>query len=431
MLIFLIVLRAQLVSRRNLFLFLALIAFVPAIFAVDVLTWHNDNARTGQNLSETILTPANVNFNQFRKLFIIPTDGQVYAQPLYVSNLTIPGNGVHNVVYIATEHDTVYACDADNGVVLWQVSLLKAGETPSDSRNCSQITPEIGITATPVIDRTAGLHGTIYVAPMSKDGSGNYFQRLHSLDLATGAEQSGSPVDVVASYPGIGDNSSGGIVYFDSAQYKERAGLVLNSGIIYTTWASHCDIGPYTSWVIAYDQNTLARTAVLNLTPNGTHGAIWDSGAAPGVDGSGNLFALTGDGTFETTLDPNGFPNGGDFGNCFVKLSTANNSLQVADYWTMYNTVAESNADADLGSGGALLLPDMTDANGATRHLVVGAGKDGHIYIVNRDNMGKFNSASNANVYQDVPGATASGEWGTQAYFKNTLYIVGRGDNLT
>src|SRR5437660_12815264 len=203
MLIFLIVLRAKLVSRRNLFSFLALIAFVPAIFAVDVLTWHNDNARTGQNLSETILTPANVNFNQFRKLFIIPTDGQVYAQPLYVSNLTIPGNGVHNVVYIATEHDTVYACDADNGAVLWQVSLLKAGETPSDSRNCSQITPEIGITATPGIDRAAGLHGTIYLAPMSKDGSGNYFQRLHSLDLATGAEQSCTRADAVATYPGI------------------------------------------------------------------------------------------------------------------------------------------------------------------------------------------------------------------------------------
>ena len=368
------VLPAKIVSFRRLVLFSAVLAAAPAVFAADVLTWHNDLARTGQNLNETVLTPANVNFSQFGKLFIIPTDGQVYAQPLYVSNLTIPGNGVHNVVYIATEHDTVYACDADNGAVLWQVSLLKAGETPSDSRSCSQITPEIGITATPVIDRGAGLNGTIYVAPMSKDGSGNYFQRLHALDLATGAEQSGSPIDVAATYPGSGDNSSGGIVYFDPAQYKERAGLVLNSGIIYTTWASHCDIRPYTSWVIAYNQNTLARTAVLNLTPNGTHGAIWASGAAPGVDGSGNLFALTGDGTFETTLDANGFPNRGDFGNCFVKLSTANNSLQVADYWTMYNTVAESNADADLGSGGALLLPDMTDANGATRHLVVGAG---------------------------------------------------------
>src|SRR5207244_42302 len=212
--------------------------------------------------------------------------------------------------------------------------------------------------------------------------------------------------------------------------YKERAGLVLNSGIIYTTWASHCDIRPYTSWVIAYDQTSLARVRVINLTPNGSEAAIWASGAAPAVDASGNIFALTGNGTFETSLDANGFPSRGDFGNCFVKLSTANNSLQVADYWTMYNTVAESNADTDLGSGGAVLLPDMTDVNGVTRHLVVGAGKDGHIYIVNRDNMGKFNSVSNVNVYQDITGATANGEWGTPAYFNNTLYIGGRADNL-
>ena len=205
---FLSVLPVASVSRRNLVLFLAAITFVPAIFAVDVLSWHNDSARTGLNQSETILTPANVNFNQFGKLFVISVDGQVYAQPLYVSNLTIPAKGVHNVVYIATEHDTVYACDADTGVVLWQVSLLKSGETPSDNRGCSQITPEIGITATPVINRSVGVNGTIYVAPMSKNSAGTYFQRLHALDLATGAEQSGSPIDVSASYPGSGANST-------------------------------------------------------------------------------------------------------------------------------------------------------------------------------------------------------------------------------
>jgi outer membrane protein assembly factor BamB len=178
------VLPVKLVSRRNLFSFLAAVTFIPVSFAIDVLTWHNDSARTGQNLSETILTPANVNFNQFGKLFVVPTDGQVYAQPLYVSNLTIPGKGVHNVIYIATEHDSVYACDADNGVVLWQVSVLKPGETPSDDRGSSQITPEIGITATPVINRNVGLNGTIYVAPMSKDSSGNYlyaYVRFRSL----------------------------------------------------------------------------------------------------------------------------------------------------------------------------------------------------------------------------------------------------------
>ncbi len=399
-------------------------------FATDVLTWHNDLARTGQNLSETILKPSNVNFSEFGKLFVIPTDGQVYAQPLYVSDLGIPGKGTHNVVYIATEHDTVYACDADDGAVLWQVSLLGPGESLSDNRGCpSQITPEIGITGTPVIDRGVGQHGTIYVVAISRNGA-NYFQRLHALDLATGAEQLGGPIDVAATYPGTGDNSVGGNVVFDPAQYKERAGLLLSNGIIYTTWASHCDIRPYTSWVIGYDQNTLARVRVLNLTPNGTHGAIWSAGAAPAVDAAGNIFALTGDGTFETNLDANGFPNRADFGNCFVKLSTANNSLQVVDYWTMFNTASETAQDLDLGSGGLVVLPDMTDASGATRHLAVGAGKDAHIYIADRDNMGKFSAVSNANLYQDVTGALAHGMWATPAYFNGTLFIGANGDRL-
>jgi hypothetical protein len=402
----------------------------PAALATDVLTWHNDLARTGENLTETILTPANVNFNQFGKLFVVPVDGQVYAQPLYVSSLTIPGKGVHNALYIATQHDTVYACDADDGGVLWQISLLKAGETPSDPRGCSQITPEIGITATPVIDRNAGPNGTIYVAPMSKDASGHYFQRLHALDLATGAERPGSPIDVSATYSGSGANSSGGNVFFDPKQYKERPGLVLCNGIIYTTWSSHCDIDPYTSFIIGYDETTLAQSRVIDLVPNGSEGSIWAAGAAPAVDAGGNMFALTGNGTFETSLDANGFPNQSDFGNCFVKISTANNTLRVADYWTMFNTVAESNIDEDLGSGGVVLLPDLTDSHGVIRHLAVGAGKDGHIYIVDRDNMGKFNPNSNANIYQDLPGATASGEWGTPAYFNNTLYIGGTGDKL-
>jgi hypothetical protein len=427
---FLSVVSDQPLARRILFLFLTLITFVPTIFAVDVLTWHNDSARTGLNPSETILTPANVNFSQFGKLFVIPVDGQVYAQPLYVSNLTIPGQGVHNVLYIATEHDTVYACDADNGAVLWQVSMLKAGETPSDDRGCSQITPEIGITATPVIDRSAGVNGTIYVAPMSKNSSGTYFQRLHALDLATGAEQSASPVDVSASYPGSGANSSGGNVFFDPKQYKERPGLVLNGGIVYTAWSSHCDIAPYTAFIMGYDRLTLAQVRVIDLVPNGSDGSIWAAGAAPAVDGSGNMYALTGNGTFETTLDANGFPNHMDFGNCFVKISTANSTLQVADYWTMFNTVSESNADTDLGSGGVIVLPDMIDSGSVTRHLAVGGGKDGHLYLANRDNMGKFNSSSNANLYQDVPGATTGGLWATPAYFNGTLYVGGTGDHL-
>lgn len=401
----------------------------PMVQAIDVTTWHNDVARTGQNLNETILTPANVNSSQFGKLFVIPTDGQVYAQPLYVSGLTVNGS-VHNVVYVASEHDTVYACDANNGTVLWQKSMLKAGESPSDSRNCSQVTPEIGITATPVIDRNAGPNGTIYVVAMSKNGNSTYFQRLHALNLATGAEQFGGPLDIFATFPGSGDNSSNGNVVFDPKQYKTRAALLLKDGIIYAAWASHCDIRPYTGWIMGFDQNTLARVRVLNLTPNATHGALWSTGSGPAVDAGGNIFAMTGDGTFDTTLTASGFPNHGDYGNCIVKLSTANSSLQVADYWTMFNTVAESNADTDLGSGGVLVLPDMVDANNTTRRLVVGGGKDGHLYIANRDNMGKFSPSSNGNLYQDVANATSGGMWSSPAYFNGFLYVGGTSDKL-
>ena len=400
------------------------------VFAVDVLTWHNDLARTGQNLNETILTPANVNSIQFGKLFVINTDGQVYAQPLYVSSLTIPGKGIRNVVYIASEHDTVYACDADSGAMIWQVSLLKQGEATSDDHNCnSQISPEIGVTATPVIDRSVGPHGTIYVVAMSKLNT-SYFQRIHALDLATGAEEFDGPVDIAATYPGTGTDSVDGTLPFDPKQYKNRAGLLLSNGIVYTTWASHCDNRPYTSWIIGYDANSLARARVFNLTPNGTDGAIWGSGAAPAVDDAGNIFTTTGNGTFETSLNANGFPSMSDFGNCFVKISTQNETLAVADYWTMFNTVTESSQDKDLNSGGLVLLPDMMDEGGMVRHLAVGGGKDKHLYIVDRDNMGKFHSSSNATVYQDLTSATTNGLFATPAYFDGTLYVGGVSDTL-
>ncbi len=348
-------------------------------------------------------------------------DGQLHAQPLIVAGLEIPGRSVHDVLYVATEHDSVYAYDANDGALLWHVSLLNAGETTSDNRLCDDFTPEIGVTATPVIDRTSGPHGTIYVVAMSKDAAGNYFQRLHALDLVTGAEEFGGPKDIVATYPGTGDNSVNGSVVFDPKQYTERASLVLSNGVIYTTWASHCDRRPYTGWVIGYDKTTLAQVRVLNLTPNGYAGSIWQSGAAPAVDSNGFLYAMLANGTFETTLDANGFPNQGDFGQCFVKLSTASNSLRVADYWTMFNNLAESDVDQDLGSGGPVVLPNMTDSNGNVRHLVVGAGKDGHIYLADRDNMGKFNPNSNSNLYQDLPAAIAN--FSAPAFFNGRLYL--------
>ncbi|MBZ5597619.1 MAG: pyrrolo-quinoline quinone [Acidobacteriia bacterium] len=395
--------------------------------AVDVTTYHNDNARTGQNLAETLLNPGNVNSTNFGKVGFFPVDGKVDAQPLYLSNVNISGQGTHNVLYVVTEHASVYAFDAAGGTVLWQVSVLGTGETTSDTRSCSQVTPEIGITATPVIDQTRGPNGAIYVVAMSKSGS-TYFQRLHALDLTTGAELFGGPKNIQASFLGSGDGSSGGMVIFDPKQYEERAGMLLLNGTVYMAWTSHCDIRPYTGWVMAYDASTLAQTSVLNVTPNGNEGGIWQAGGGLAADASGNFYFLDGNGTFETTLDGNGFPNKGDYGNGFIKVSTSG-GLAVADYFNMFNTVSESNADEDLGSGAAMVLPDLTDGSGQVQHLAVGAGKDSNIYVVNREKMGKFNSSSN-NIYQQLSGVLSGGVFSAPAYFNNTLYYGSVGDNL-
>jgi hypothetical protein len=401
----------------------------PSSGGVDVLTYHNDNARTGQNLSETTLTTSNVNSSTFGKLaFSITTNSKVDAEPLYLSSVSISGQ-THNALYVAAENDNVYAFDADNGTMLWQVSMLPSGETTSDDHGCSQITPSIGVTSTPVIDRNAGPHGTIYVVAMSKDGSGNYHQRLHALDVTTGADEFGGPKEIQATYPGSGDNSSGGMVTFAPGQYAERAGLLLLNGVIYTAWTSHCDQRPYTGWIISYDQNTLAQVSVLNLTPNGNEGSIWMSGAGLAADSSGNIYALDANGTFDSTLNVNRFPNQSDFGNAFLKVSTTNKQMAVADYFEMFNQASENGSDQDLGSGGAMVLPDVTDNSSKTWHLAVGAGKDTNIYVVDRDNMGKFNSSSN-NIYQELQGALAGGIWSMPAYFNNTVYYGAVGNNL-
>jgi hypothetical protein len=387
----------------------------------DVLTWHNDNARTGQALHEEILTPANVRAARFGKLWVLPVDGKVDAQPLYAAGVPIPGVGVQNVLFVATEHGSVYAFDADSTNLFWQVSLLGPGETPSDARGCDQVTPEIGITATPVIDRQLGPNGTLFALAMSTDGVGNYFQRLHALDLATGADVVG-PATIAALYPGTGDNSSGGFVYFDPSQYKERAALLLLGGAIYTTWASHCDEVPYTGWVIAYDEQTLAQTGVLNTTANNSGGATWMSGAGPAADGDGFIYLLAGNGGFDDILTPDGFPSRGDFGNAFLKISTAANSLAVSDYFATWTNAFENDWDLDLGSGGVLVLPDMVDAANVTRHLAVGAGKDQNLYLVDRSNMGKFNPTNNNAIYQELGDALVNGVWSAPAYFNGTLY---------
>jgi len=396
--------------------------------ATDVVTYHNDIARTGQNLQETALTTGNVKSSSFGKLFTVAVDGIIDAEPLYLSAVSIPGKGTHNVLYAVTENDSVYAFDADAGTLLWQVSALGSGESPSDDHGCTQITPQIGITSTPVIDRASGPHGTVYVVAMSKNGS-NYFQRIHALDMTTGAEEFGGPLAIQAKYRGTGDNSHNGYVVFDPGQYAERQGLLLLNHVIYTGWTSHCDNRPYTGWLIGYDETALTQTSVLNLTPNGSEGSIWQSGAGIASDGR-NLFFLDANGTFDTTLNANGFPNKGDYGNAFLRVSTTGKKLRVVDYFNMFNTVQESNNDDDLGSGGVVLLPAMKDVNGKFRRLAIGAGKDQNIYIVDRTNMGKFNPNNDNAVYQEIDGVLGGGEWATSAYFNGNIYFGPVGNNL-
>ncbi|SMG43924.1 outer membrane protein assembly factor BamB family protein [Paraburkholderia susongensis] len=391
-----------------------------------VLTYHNDIARTGQNLSETTLTPANVTASTFGKVGFFSVDGKVDAQPLFVGSLPIAG-GTRNVLYVVTEHDSVFAFDADSGATLWQARTLNSGETPSDDLGCGQITQEIGITSTPVIDRSRGTHGTIYVVAMTKDASGAYHQRIHALDLATGAELLNGPTEVAATYPGTGASSMNGNVPFTPSLYAERAGLLLLGNVLYTAWTSHCDDGGYTGWIMGYGADTLQQTTVLNVTPNGLGGAIWMSGAGPASDGS-SIYLLDANGTFDTTLTASGFPASNDFGNAFLKLGTAG-GLSVADYFAMSNTVQESAGDIDLGSGGALVLPDLTDANGAVQHLALGAGKDDIIYVLSRDSMGKFN-ASGDSIYQEIPAQLIGGEFGMPAYFNGRVYFGSVGDHL-
>jgi hypothetical protein len=396
----------------------------PAAAATtDVLTYHNDIARTGQNLTETTLTTSNVTSAKFGKLGFYSVDGLVDAEPLYASSVSVPGNGTHNLLIVPTEHGSVYAFDADSGTTIWQITTLKTGETASDNRGCGQVTPEIGVTSTPVIDRTQGANGAIYLAAMSKDGSGNYHQRLHALDLALGTELFNGPVDIQATFPGTGDNTNGTSVVFDPKQYKERAALLLLNGIIYTSWASHCDIRPYTGWIMGYSETTLAQTSVLNITPNGNEGAIWMAGAGLAADSSGNIYFLDANGDFDTTVNAQGFPSEGDYGNAFMKLSTSGtgNQLAVADFFEMDNEASENGSDTDLGSGGTIVLPDFSDGAGHTLHLAVGAGKDSNLYVVNRDSMGKF-SANNSSIYQELAGALPGGVFAMPAYFNNTVY---------
>ena len=411
----------------------------PASGQTSVLTQHNDNARTGQNTSETILNTANVNVNQFGKLFAMPADGQVYAQPLYVPGVTIKG-GVHNVVILATENDSVYAYDADSSdAPLWKVSMVDAphgagaNETALNSATttgCPDTQPKVGITSTPVIDPTSK---TIYVEAKSTDGT-NYFHRLHALDLLTGNEKTPGPVVIAATVPGTGDGSLNGQLGFDNLRHLNRPGLLLlkgtNNSTIYIAYASHCDSSPYHGWLFAYDAATFTQKSVYVTTPNKGLGGFWMSGTGVAADASGNIFIASGNGDFDMTSNPV------QTGDTILKLGTTNQILTLVDYFTPQNQFdLEANGhDLDVGSGGVLLLPDQP---GQFPHILVEAGKEGKVYVVNRDQMTTGNShycnqcGSDPEIIEETATNTVGSIFDGPAYWNNTVYFLGVNHGLT
>jgi hypothetical protein len=413
-------------------------------FLSGVLTYHNDNARSGQNLKETVLAPGNVETTTFGKLFSFPVDGYVYAQPLYVSNVPIAGQ-LHNVVFVATEHNSVYAFDADTGGQLWHASFINpangvttvpyqdtasppgyTGPGPVIPGGCADLTPEIGITGTPVVDPATG---TLYAVAKTKETDGAniaYEHRLHALDITTGMPRPGSGRALKASVPGTTEPNDGkGRVLFLSLRQNQRAALLLNNNVISVAFSSHCVIRPYQGWVLAYDAKTLDLLGAFNAAPNDPKGkgGIWHSGSGPAADANGNVFLMTGDGPFDAAAAGNSYSDS--------VLKLANGSLTVSDYFTPYNQLALEAANADMSSGGPLLLPDQ--AVGPPR-LMVSAGKQGIVYLLNRDNMGRFQAGSDSQIVQSFPGGVCGpgscAIFGTPAYFNNTVYTAAVGDRL-
>lgn len=396
-----------------------------------VLTQRYDNGRTGQNTVEVSLTPTNVVPGQFGKLFSLPVDGQVYAQPLYVENVAIPNEAAHNVLYVETEHDSVYAFDADgeSTTPLWHIGFLNAAAgvttVPSADVSSTDISPEIGITSTPVIDPTAG---TIYVTAKTKEAqdpsctSGctyNYVYRLHALDISTGAERTGSPVVIAASVPGTGYTGMGTVVTFSALRQLQRPGLLLLNGIVYLGFGSHGDVPSYHGWLLAYDATTLQQIAIFNATPNGSAGAIWQGGGGISADEAGYIYIVTANGLFDA--DKHGI----DYGDSVVKLQLQSGQFTVVDYFTPYNqSVLEAN-DLDLGSSPALIFPDQS---GPYPHLLATGGKDGRVWILNRDNLGQI-QANDAGAVQVIPDGSDH-LFGGGSYWNGHFYLQEVGDFL-
>jgi hypothetical protein len=378
--------------------------------------YRNDNFRTGQNLAESILTPSTVTPSQFGLLFTDAIDGYAYAQPLYVPNVTIPSLGTHNVVYVATENDSVYAFDADQpGPALWHTTFVDPSNgivpVPASDIGCGDLVPIIGITATPVIDPVSG---TLYVVSKVKLGPGRYQQQLHALDITTGLERAKSPVTIAAKVLGTGAESFKGMISFDPLLQQDRPALTLSNGVVYLSFASHCDIQPYHGWILGYDETTLAQEVVFNTSPDGNESGIWEAGCGPGVDTNGDLIVITGNGTFDA-----GTPRV-DYGDSFLRLTPSGGTMSVTSFFTPLNELILDDDDQDMGSGGNLLLPDQPGPN---PHLMVGAGKIGTLYLVNRDSMGGFNATMDQMV-QELP-SEVGGMYSTPAYWQGTVPGVG------
>ena len=412
----------------------------PSSF-VAVLTHHNDSGRTGMNLNETFLNVTNVNTNQFGLVFSRAVDDQIYAQPLVMTNVNILSRGTHNIVLVATVNDSVYAFDADNASVTtpyWTTSFINPPNIvpPANTDmsalgacggNYQDFSGNMGIVGTPVIDPVAG---TVYLVARTKEYGTNFVQRLHALDVSSGAERPNSPVIITATYAGSGAGNVGGVITFDPARQNQRPGLALVNGTIYISWSSHCDNPPYHGWVIGYDQTTLQRVAVYNDTPNGSEGGIWMSGQAPAFDASGNLYLAVGNGTVDTSGGP-------DRGESFLKLARSGTNLTVASWFTPYNWQALENGDIDLGSGGLMLIPGTT--------LAFGGGKEGIVYLVNRDNMGGLTSSTTTNdniiqsfqvttdqvhggaIWWDGPGISYGYIWPASVYLQQYVFNRGTG----
>ena len=391
--------------------------------STDVVTHHYDISRSGVNSTETALTTSNVNQATFGKVGEFAVDGQIDGQVLFLSQLAIPGQGNKDVLYVATENDTVYAVDAQSisgtsATILWKKSVLGSGESPGTSLPCGNISPN-GITATPVIDRA---RNAIYVEAMSQNSGGTIIHRLHALDLTNGNELFGGPTTITATYPGTGGNSSGGVVTFLPSVHHERAALLESGGTIYMAWSGLWgDCGSYSAWVMAYDAGTLKQTSAIDLVPNNSGAGMWMGGGGPAADSAGNVYVVSGNGFGDTP------GSNSSYGNSFVRLSNSG-GLKVGDYFTPFNTSAEDSADADFGSAGPLLLPDLVDSTNVTRHLAVGAGKDGNLYVLNRDGLGQFNSSTN-NVYQQFQ--LSNGEnHSSPIFFNNTVYVGPESNSL-